>query len=98
MHEKIMALAKELVSVDDPLPLEILIESANVDSPQKYDWTLFDQLIERFPETSLAKLGAGYKLSKEGNIDQAFDLFSVGGKKCIHDAGGTDANVILRRG
>ncbi|CAO3617593.1 unnamed protein product [Mucor hiemalis] len=78
MHEKIMALAKELVSVDDPLPLEILIESANVDSPEKYDWTLFDQLIERFPETGLAKLGAGYKLSKEGNIDQAFDLFSEG--------------------
>lgn len=78
MHEKIMNLAKELVSVDDPLPLEILIESANVDSPEKYDWTLFDQLIERFPETGLAKLGAGYKLSKEGNIDQAFDLFSEG--------------------
>lgn len=72
-----MSLARELISVNDPLPLEILIESANVDSPEKYDWDLFDQLIDRFPETGLAKLGKGYKLSKEGDIDQAFDLFSV---------------------
>lgn len=30
-----MDLAKDLVSANDPLPLEILIESANVDSPGK---------------------------------------------------------------
>ncbi|KAI9360280.1 hypothetical protein BD770DRAFT_385224 [Pilaira anomala] len=82
MYKKVMDLARELINANDPLPLELLIESANVDSPAKYDWTLFDQLIERFPETGLAKLGKGYKVSKEGDLDQAFDLFSEGVEQC----------------
>jgi hypothetical protein len=32
-----MSLAKELVPTQDPLPLQLLIESANVDSPGKID-------------------------------------------------------------
>lgn len=72
-----MDLAKELISADDPFPLQLLIESANVDSPEKYDWALFNELISRFPDTGLAKLGKGYQLSKEGDLDGAFDLFGV---------------------
>lgn len=74
-----MDLAKELISANDPFPLQLLIDSANVDSPDKYEWTLFDELINRFPDTGLAKLGKGYQLSKQGDIDQAFDLFGVSG-------------------
>lgn len=55
-----------------------MIFSSTLDtSSDKYDWSLFDKLIERFPDTGLAKLGKGYQLSKQGDIDQAFDLFSV---------------------
>lgn len=74
-----------MISSNDPFPLQLLIESANVDSPDKYDWTLFDQLMNRFPETGLAKLGKGYKLSKQGNIDQAFDLFGVSNNNSIEN-------------
>lgn len=92
LYEQIIGLAKELISVNDPLPLELLIELANVDKPgniaalwkqlvtlllEKYDWDLLENLIARFPDSGLAKLGSGYKLSKQGDIDQAFDLFSV---------------------
>jgi tetratricopeptide (TPR) repeat protein len=95
LYEQIMELAKELVPVNDPLPLELLIEAANVDNPgkllpkakktliydifllEKYNWDLFEELISRFPDSGLAKLGRGYKLNKQGEIDQAFDLFSV---------------------
>ena len=83
IYEKIMTLAKELINIEDPLPLELLIESANVDTPEKYDWKLFDQLIARFPENGLAKLGRGYQLSKEGDLDQAFDLFNVSRRNVI---------------
>jgi hypothetical protein len=31
-----MSLAKELVNTEDSLPLQLLIESADVDSPGKY--------------------------------------------------------------
>ncbi|RCI03355.1 Superkiller protein 3 [Rhizopus stolonifer] len=78
LYEQIIGLAKELISVNDPLPLELLIELANVDKPEKYDWDLLENLIARFPDSGLAKLGSGYKLSKQGDIDQAFDLFSEG--------------------
>ena len=44
---------------------------------EKYNWDLFEELISRFPDSGLAKLGRGYKLNKQGEIDQAFDLFSV---------------------
>ncbi|KAG2200071.1 hypothetical protein INT47_007716 [Mucor saturninus] len=82
LYKKVMDLAKDLISVNDPFPLQLLIESANVDSPDKYDWTLFQELINRFPDTGLAKLGRGYQLSKEGDLDQAFDLFGEGLEEC----------------
>ncbi|KAG1145173.1 hypothetical protein G6F37_001194 [Rhizopus arrhizus] len=78
LYEQIMKLAKELMPVNDPLPLELLIEAANVDNPEKYNWDLFEELISRFPDSGLSKLGRGYKLNKQGEIDQAFDLFSEG--------------------
>ncbi|KAG2232766.1 hypothetical protein INT48_001120 [Thamnidium elegans] len=82
LYQKVMDLARELIDANDPLPLQLLIESANVDSPDKYDWDLFNQLIQRFPETGLAKLGRGYQLSKQGNLDEAFDLFGEGLDAC----------------
>ncbi|CEJ03839.1 hypothetical protein RMCBS344292_17814 [Rhizopus microsporus] len=78
LYEQIMSLASELVLIDDPLPLELLIQFVDANSPEQYDWSLFEQLIERFPDSGLAKLGRGYKLSRQGDIDQAFDLFSEG--------------------
>jgi tetratricopeptide (TPR) repeat protein len=38
--------------------------------------------MERFPEHGLSKLARGYQLSKKGDIDQAFDLFSEGLDAC----------------
>lgn len=38
--------------------------------------------MERFPEHGLSKLARGYQLSKEGDIDQAFDLFGEGLDAC----------------
>lgn len=43
---------------------------------------MFEDLIQRFPDHGLAKLGRGYQLSKKGDIDQAFDLFSEGLDEC----------------
>ncbi|KAL9546009.1 hypothetical protein MBANPS3_006873 [Mucor bainieri] len=82
LYEKVITLAKELVDANDPLPLQILIESANVDSPDKYDWALLEQLMERFPEHGLSKLARGYQLSQQGDLDAAFDLFSEGLDAC----------------
>ncbi|KAI9266008.1 hypothetical protein BY458DRAFT_512826 [Sporodiniella umbellata] len=78
LYTQIMDSARELVSVDSPLPLELLIEFADVRSPEYYNWDLLEELISRFPDSSLAKLGRGYRLSKKGDIDQAFDLLSEG--------------------
>ncbi|CEP11408.1 hypothetical protein [Parasitella parasitica] len=82
LYEKVLSLAKELIAQNDPLPLQILIESADVYSPDEYDWTLLEQLMTRFPAHGLSKLARGYQLNKEGNIDQAFDLFSEGLDAC----------------
>lgn len=38
--------------------------------------------MSRFPEFGLSKLAQGYKLYKEGDIDQAFDYFSDGLDGC----------------
>lgn len=35
LYEKVITLAKELISSNDSLPLQLLIESTNVDSPGK---------------------------------------------------------------
>lgn len=43
----------------------------------QYDSQLLDDLVTRFPDTGLTKLVRGYRLYKENDIDQAFDLFAV---------------------
>lgn len=43
----------------------------------QYDHQLLDDLVTRFPDTGLTKLVRGYRLYKENDIDQAFDLFAV---------------------
>ncbi|KAI8329610.1 hypothetical protein EDC96DRAFT_489511 [Choanephora cucurbitarum] len=82
MNEKIMTLANELMTMNDPLPLIVLIDACDADSPEQYDWDLINDLMTRFPQHGLSKLARGYKLNKEGDVDQAFDLFSEGLEAC----------------
>ena len=48
-----------------------------LDSLDQYDSQILDDLVTRFPDTGLTKLVRGYRLYKENDIDQAFDLFAV---------------------
>lgn len=54
--------------------LGVLLRLLSLD---QYDSQLLDDLATRFPDTGLTKLVRGYRLYKENDIDQAFDLFAV---------------------
>ncbi|KAI7899235.1 uncharacterized protein BX663DRAFT_521900 [Cokeromyces recurvatus] len=78
VYEKMISLARKLKSTQDSLPLQLLIEFNNVGSPDKYNWELLNELIDRFPDNGLAKLAKGYQLYKSDNMDEAFNYFSEG--------------------
>ncbi|KAI7868094.1 hypothetical protein BDF14DRAFT_1912212 [Spinellus fusiger] len=80
LSAKMMALANALVEANasDSLPYEMIIEMSDVKTPDQYNETILNTLCERFPNSGTAKLFQGYHLYKQGEVDEAFDLFSEG--------------------
>ncbi|KAI8975433.1 hypothetical protein BDF20DRAFT_606329 [Mycotypha africana] len=82
LYQEIIDMAHELKNTDDPLPLQLLIESTDAASVDDYDWHLIKEMMDRFPDHGLAKLAQGYELNQNDNVDQAFELFSEGIDLC----------------
>jgi hypothetical protein len=58
----------------------------NIIHIEKYDWDMINDLMTRFPDVGLSKIAKGYQLTKEEQIDEAFDLFSVSSKSVVNIA------------
>ncbi|ORX43026.1 TPR-like protein [Hesseltinella vesiculosa] len=78
--EKISQLVHTLVvqDINDPLPYEISIEFTDVAKFEDYNENLIGLFIHRFPESAVARIIQGHQKYTEGDLDEAFDLFSTG--------------------
>ncbi|KAI8982528.1 hypothetical protein BDB01DRAFT_851026 [Pilobolus umbonatus] len=79
LYKSIIELARKLLSANDPLPYEILIESSNVSGVGKtdhYDWKLINELMVKYPDHGISKYAKGYQLTKEENSSQGFDIYN----------------------
>ncbi|CAO3639771.1 unnamed protein product [Cunninghamella blakesleeana] len=77
VYNKIMTIVNTLIekNVDSSIPYEIKIEFTDVSSCDDYDENIVNILINQYGSSTTSKFLLGYRKYKEGDLDEAFDIF-----------------------